>query len=141
MNSETHPKQTLEQRRAHHAWKTISEMKSNKKDCGNFTSYVDALPAAILMNGLGQALATELAGKDSGHKILYNALKNWLCGGDKSSPYSKEIDLIEAIIQGDQKQYIQAQPEALAYLVWLKKFSRALLETVQISTESPESEG
>ncbi len=132
MNAHTKIKQTLEQQRAQHAWKAVQDLsKFSKKDLGNFSSYVDALPAAILMNGLGQAIATELAGKDSGHKKLYDAMQSWLCRGDGTAPYPNQTSLIEAISNGVEKDYLRAQPEALAYLVWLKKFSRALLEPTE----------
>ena len=34
---------------------------------------------------------------------------------------------MEAIVEGNQNQYVRAQMEALAYLEWLKKFSQAFL--------------
>jgi CRISPR-associated protein Cmr5 len=116
--------QTLEQRRAAHALKAIQDL----RDYGNCASYIDALPAAILNNGLGQALATELAGQDRGHKKLYELMQEWLCGNDPSAPYRGNPSLIEAITAGSESDYLRAQPEALAYLVWLKKFARAFLE-------------
>jgi len=118
---------TLEQHRAAHALKQIKQLQS-ANHYGNFTSYVDALPAAILTNGLGQAMATELAGKDAGHKKLYEVMEKWLCGGDDASPYKQGENLIEAIANSSETDYLRAQPEALAYLVWLKKFARAFLE-------------
>jgi CRISPR-associated protein Cmr5 len=121
---------TLEQRRAVHALEQVQALKVEKGN-GNFTSYVDALPAVILNNGLGQAMATELAGKDEGHKKLYKVMEAWLCGDDKSAPYrgkANDPGLIRAIAEGFEKNYLLAQPEALAYLVWLKKFARAFLE-------------
>ncbi|MGJ3241628.1 MAG: type III-B CRISPR module-associated protein Cmr5 [Opitutales bacterium] len=119
---------TLEQRRAAHALNEIKQLQSGNH-YGNFTSYVDALPAAILTNGLGQAMATELAGKDKeGHRKLYEVIQSWLCGGDDTSPYKQGDNLIEAITNSSETDYLRAQPEALAYLVWLKKFARAFLE-------------
>jgi CRISPR-associated protein Cmr5 len=35
---------------------------------------------------------------------------------------------MQAITEEDQRHYIRAQTEALAYLVWLKKFANAYLE-------------
>jgi len=121
---------TIEQRRASDALKQVQKL-NVERDYGNFSSYVDALPAAILMNGLGQAMATELAGKDKGHSKLYKIMEAWLCGADKSAPYQGKANdpgLIRAIAEGIEKDYLRAQPEALAYLVWLKKFTRAFLE-------------
>jgi len=118
--------QSLEQLRAKHALEAIG----NLNDYGNFLSYVNALPAAIRTNGLGQAMATERAGSkdDKGHGKLYKALNDWLCRDDSWAPYPRGMDLIEAIVKNGEAHYLRAQAEALAYLVWLKKFARAQLE-------------
>lgn len=130
--------QTLAQRRAAHALKRVlAHQHAGKQAYGNYVSYVEALPASILMNGLGQACATLLAkaeGKlDKPHGLLYADLQAWLCGNDPAAPYrngqTKGDDrLMEAICGSNQKQYLHAQAEALAYLVWLKKFARAYLD-------------
>jgi CRISPR-associated protein Cmr5 len=62
---------TLEQKRADHALRIVRRLReldqSEEKErkmlplYGNFRSYVENLPAMIVMNGLGQAMATELA--------------------------------------------------------------------------------
>jgi|GEM_PF-2210253 len=64
-------KRTLEQKRADHAIRTIKKLieldqsqpddGKNSPIYGNLRNYVESLPATIVMNGLGQALATELA--------------------------------------------------------------------------------
>jgi len=41
--------------------------------------------------------------------------------------YSENEGLMDAIVGGNQDKYVRAQAEALAYLVWLKKFSQAFL--------------
>ena len=115
---------TKEQERASHALEKINEL----KDYGNFVSYANSLPASIVMNGLGQAMAFELSSgkKDIGHKELYRIMQDWLCG--KSGVFTDEPDLMIAITKKPQREYIRAQAEALAYLDWLKKFSRAYLK-------------
>jgi len=130
--------QTLAQRRAAHALaRVLQHQQAGKKAYGNYVSYIEALPATILMNGLGQAAATLLAkaeGKlDKPHGLLYADLQDWLCGNDPAAPYrsseAKGDDrLMHAICGSDQRKYLHAQTEALAYLVWLKKFARAYLE-------------
>ena len=55
-----------------------------------YRSYVDRLGPAIVMNGLGQALATERAAAgteprrddERAHHELYVSLNNWLCRQD-----------------------------------------------------------
>ena len=131
------PRQSLAQRRAAHALACVN----NARDYGNYVSYVKSLPAAILMSGLGQALAMEKAGasKDGdvgkGHRLLYVHMNSWLCNetldgvpGWENGPYAGERDVLAAITSNDEPAYIRAQAEALEYLEWLKKFAVALLE-------------
>lgn len=125
--------QTLAQRRATHALeRTRKHEQAGKDTYKNYVSYVESLPANILMNGLGQACATLLskAGGDlkEPHGLLYDDLQKWLCRDDATAPYPKAADLMQAICEKDQKAFLRAQTEALAYLVWLKKFACAYLE-------------
>ena len=84
------------------------------------------------MNGLGQAAATLLGqakGKESDpHRLLYNHLSQWLCRDAPDAPYKSEPQLIDAIVSKHEDTYLVAQAEALAWLVWLKKFSKAYLK-------------
>ena len=122
--------QTLAQRRAAHALACVQ--KHVGKSYGNYVSYVSALPATILMNGLGQACATLLSkaggDKTKPHRLLYADLEKWLCGSDSAAPYKGTPELMNAIVTGTQDKYLRAQAEALSYLVWLKKFANAYLE-------------
>lgn len=121
--------QTLGQKRAAHALEAVKRLEKDN-NYGNFGSYVQRLPATIVMNGLGQAMASELAAargcKDEderAHKTLFELVESWL---QKCNAYPK-TDLMIAIVQGNQEDYVRAQAEALAYLDWLKKFSQAYL--------------
>lgn len=122
----------LGQRRASNALARIRELE--RRDPGfkrNYRSYVDRLGPAIVMNGLGQALATEraAAGHKQGnsqqraHHELYRSLEGWLCG--QGAVYESGRDLLEAIVRGDEAMYLRAHAEALAWLEWHKKFCRA----------------
>ncbi len=130
-------RQSLALRRAAHAWKCVEAHKQrnhNKEepDYGNYVNYVEALPATILMNGLGQASATLLSKAEGDltkpHGLLYADLQSWLCGDDAAAPYPKAPNLMKAIVEREQRDYLQAQVEALAWLVWLKKFANADLK-------------
>ena len=121
------PDLTLAQRRAAYALEQINILKETR-DYGNYVSYVKALPAAILMNGLGQASASLLAADDNPHKILYAHLSTWLCGDMPEMPYQGATDLIQALVTHDQNLYLRAQAESLSLLEWLKKFASAFLE-------------
>ena len=68
-------------------------------------SYVDRLGPAIVMNGLGQALATERAAAgapprkddEKAHHELYVGLRNWLCRED-GGVYPPDTDLLQEIM-------------------------------------------
>ena len=118
---------TIEQRRAAHALEFVKGLEAEgSHKYGKFRSYVSRLPAIIVMNGLGQAMATELASKEKGHDKLFNAVEEWLL--KEVNAYPESSDLMKAITTHSQDEYIRSQAEALAYLVWLKKFSQAYLK-------------
>ena len=130
----------IERERARHALETINKL---PEDVDKYTSYVKALPASILQNGLGQAMATLLAASKgepamdgsrvkSAHRLLFDHVQEWLCRDDPAAPYrmkeeksAADAPLMEQITGGSEADYIRAQAEALAYLGWLKKFAVA----------------
>ena len=127
---------TIEQQRAANALARVNELNDRYRKSNAFKkryrSYVDRLGPTIVMNGLGQALATERAaagatpGKDDewAHKELYEGLQKWLCRqGDGIYPHG--TDLLQGIMKHDEKCYLRAQTEALAWLEWHKKCCRA----------------
>lgn len=125
---------TLEQRRAAFA---LARVRANQKVAlGNYVSYVSALPATIVMNGLGQALAFLLA-KDRGnghdHRRLYQDLAAWL---SHQIPELRAADddldnVLRKLVEADQDVYLRAQAESIAYLSWLKQFARAYLDDTE----------
>ncbi len=138
---------TLEQLRAADALKRAKEIKEiekgDKKFRSSYRSYVQRLGPSIVMNGLGQALATELAAAASGsggsehkaHRKLYENLRQWLCRSASEDgpggPYANDKDLLEALTDQGQDRYILAHAEALAWLTWHKKFCAAFLPREQ----------
>jgi CRISPR-associated protein Cmr5 len=121
---------TLEQQRAAHALQQVNAVKV-EKFASEYKSYAESLSATIVMNGLGQAAATLLArakgksGTEDAHRRLFESLEDWL-----SSPLSRvglQKPLIDSLVNSDQATYCHAQAEALAYLIWLKKFAQAFL--------------
>jgi CRISPR-associated protein Cmr5 len=125
---------TLAQERAGNALavaKRIKEATENDRAFQqNYRSYVERLGPAILMNGLGQALASERAATDGdkaradAHRALYQAVSDWLCRDGGVYPAGQ--DVLEAITSNDRDAYLRAQAEALAWLDWHKKFCRAM---------------
>ena len=122
---------SLDLQRAEHALKAVEELKG-KEDIGHYVSYVRALPANILQNGLGQSLASLLSAakgkEDNPYRWLHDQIQSWLCANHADAPYAGQPNLIQAITQGSEKAYLHAHAEALAYLVWLKKFAVAFLK-------------
>jgi CRISPR-associated protein Cmr5 len=121
---------TAEQRRAAHAMAAVPGEAAGDELRKRYRAYADRLGPAILMNGLGQALATERAAANTdkpdsrAHKLMYQNVQSWLC---RDGGVYQPGDLLAAIVGGSEKLYLQAQAEALAWLVWHKKFCRASL--------------
>ncbi len=127
---------TIEQRRAAHALQRVNELSSRGDEFRKrYRAYVDRLGPAIVMNGLGQALATECAaaglpsqrGDDkvaAAHHELYVSLNQWLCRRD-GGVYPDATDLLKAIVSHPESDYLHAQAEALSWLEWHKKCCRA----------------
>ncbi len=125
-------KLTIEQERAQHALRQIHDLQDRCRDWqDHYKSYVKGLPAAILSNGLGQTLATLLSAakgqQQDAHYVLYQHIEKWLGRSDPLAPYPGAPNVIKAITSHDSTAYRAAQMEAMAYLVWLKKFAAAYL--------------
>jgi CRISPR-associated protein Cmr5 len=138
---------TLDQKRAEFALKKVQEVAKHEQEVakhGNaseYRAYARSLPFKILSNGLGQALAMELAAstKKEGHGLLLEHVTAWLTATDGwgSSPYSGKVaenkyrstELIQLIIARSAQDLVRAQFETMAYLKWLKKFAEALIES------------
>jgi CRISPR-associated protein Cmr5 len=124
--------QTLRQQRAADALSKVKKLDGKTPNFKErYRAYVEQLGPAIIMNGLGQALATErsAAGPDpdkvekQAHKALYDNVQEWL--RRDGGVYAGEEDLLEAITQHDEARYLVAQVEVLEWLQWHKKFCRA----------------
>ena len=117
----------LELERAKSALAAIQVELHQPNGYGNYRSYCEGLPATVLMNGLGQALAMLLAKVDKHpeKKRFYEAISHWVTERVWGSSVPQ---LLERIVNSDQNKYVQAHAETLAYLGWLKKFSAAYLE-------------
>lgn len=122
--------QSKDQQRAKHALEAIEELK-NQMEHSKVKSAVSGLPAMIHMNGLGHAFAFFLSDvknfpeREKIVEIVFDWLKK---DGEVLKNYAN-ISAFNAITQVDMTTYQIAQQEAQAYLLWLKKFARALLTT------------
>lgn len=124
---------TLEQRRAADALKRVRGLdRQSPAFKKSYRSYVDRLGPSIVMNGLGQALATERAAAgatptkddEKAHDELYKSLSAWLCRNEDGI-YPSGNDLLQELMKHDESSYLRAQAEALAWLEWHKKCCRA----------------
>lgn len=112
--------QTIQQQRAKYALEEVQVAAKSSE----FLSYASAMPAMIVMNGLGQTAAFYKS-KGGAHHQLYCLLSNWLC--EPGQPYAGK-DLLEGITQCNMQSYLLAQAEALALLDWVKKFAKAYMK-------------
>ena len=123
----------IEQKRAADALARVDELQARtQKFKERYRSYVDRLGPAIVMNGLGQALATECAAageehvtdEETAHHELYAGLSAWLSRPD-GGIYPSGSDVLQELMRHDEERYLRAQAEALAWLEWHKKCCRA----------------
>jgi CRISPR type III-B/RAMP module-associated protein Cmr5 len=126
--------QTLEQRRAAHAWEIVEQV---DKELGaeakkKFGSPAKKLGPRILTAGLGPAVQFVIAKKE-GPKLI-ETLGSWLLedGPTRIAQQSRPQQdsgagraLIEDIINGDSDRLRWLTAEALAYLAWLTRFCEA----------------
>jgi CRISPR-associated protein Cmr5 len=141
------PPRNAEQRRAADALKAVRQLDANDDELRRrYRVYADRLGPSILMNGLGQALATERAAAGNkptkpdqhAHDRLYRNVQAWLCRpAGVYEAVTGEVDLLTALVGGSQALYVRAQTETLAWLVWHKKFCRAYLPASDTPDEEP----
>jgi len=117
----------MQQKRAAFALTRVSKVQKDlsKSKQKEFVSYASSLPAMIHTNGLGQAAAF-FKSKGSVHELLYQLLSDWL--QEKDQPFAGK-ELLEGITKSNMQTYRLAQAEAQALMDWVKKFSKAYMDT------------
>jgi len=139
---ESSPNLTLEQKRAAFALRDVQDIAKNIELIKAYKPFVNGFPAMVLMDGLGQAVATLMAKPKEKHRVrLLTQLTDWLTKVHEGSPYAKQVEgegavedkarLMYRITKSDQRAYVLAQAEVLALCVWLKKFAGAFAPTDQ----------
>lgn len=124
------PGQTLDQRRARHAWDAVSAAREQLKQPlrESYAREAKRLPVRIRTAGLGHALAF-LAAKESGSNAngqLLRDLDDWVLCQRRPSGLPRDAKrTTEAIVQGDSAFLQLATDEVLAWLQWLTRFSEA----------------
>lgn len=127
-------RQTLDQRRANHAWeairkvlqqyppRTVNGKRVPHEQAKKYGGQAKKLPTRIMAAGLGQALAF-LKAKGYAPGLVVE-LSDWV-GGRISLGQGEPKDLLERIVKGDSDFLRRATDEVLAYLVWLNRFAEA----------------
>jgi CRISPR-associated protein Cmr5 len=105
----------------------------------DYGSQARGLPALIQTNGPGQTLAYLLAKgkykdavkKENPHHLLYSHLSRWIM---KEIWQVEDIDnLLVKLTQESSANYRRATSEAMALLVWLRRFAEARLVKEEVS--------
>lgn len=114
--------QTLQQKRAKHAYTKIRSLDERTFKVKEYGSLVRGLPAQIQIDGLGAALAFLQAKGKEYHLAAYHHLEDWL---RQEEQFNFQDDLLAWLLQQSTITYRQVASEGLAYLVWLKRFVEA----------------
>lgn len=114
---------TTEQKRAERAWKAVKEVREKQKE---YLALARSAPADIQTNGLAQTLAFWRAKGESHHLALYKHVSAWIM---EQLGHTGQ-DLLSWITNPSTSsdRYRQATVEALAFLVWIKRFAEAELK-------------
>ncbi len=126
------PEKTMEQRRARAAWDAVDGVVGRDWRREYYTLAAGA-PADVQTNGLGQTLAFWFAksGKEPSHQRLLQHVSAWVLG-QMGAPAG--ADPLQWIGQITSDEYRRATMEALAYLVWIKRFAEARLTDGAVRT-------
>ena len=94
----------------------------------DYGSLARGLPALIQTNGLGQTLAY-LMSKGKGdlskpHQLLYLHISKWVT---KELGWGENDNLLVKLTQESSANYRRATSEAMALLIWLRRFAEARL--------------
>ncbi len=123
-------KQTMEQKRAAHAWNCAVRAKErlergDTKD--RFKDYVNAakaMPALIMNSGLMQVMAYNHGKKEDRYRLLSEHLRDWL-HQTLSTPTAFE-PFMQHLLQAGPREFQQITAEAFAWLKWLRQMAAAV---------------
>jgi len=130
--------QSIEQKRAAKAWEFVEKISKDPDDVKKkYSSLVRKAPADIQTGGLAQTLAFWTAksavaegkpkkAEHTAHAKLLDHVSTWV-KSDDSMKLSQD-DFLEWLLKtATTSQYRRATTEALAFLVWVKRFAEAKL--------------
>ncbi|MGV0761530.1 type III-B CRISPR module-associated protein Cmr5 [Tistrella mobilis] len=118
---------SLDMLRAKHAYAAVKTVTGAQ--LVDYKRAARQMPARVLTNGIGQALAMLMrdGSSDAESQRLCDHLTAWLTDGTAPHPFPLAANkkLIEQLVLGDQELFVWMQRETLAYLGWLKTFAEA----------------
>lgn len=117
-------RRTTEQKRAERAWKEVKGAKEGGFG-DKYLPLAQSAPADIQTNGLAQALAFWRAKGEPHHQALYGHISAWVMD-QLGHPGQDLLAWITDASTGSDR-YRQATVEAMAFLVWIKRFAEAEL--------------
>lgn len=136
--------------RAEHARQNVENYRcADARVRDGFCGIADSLPPSIRINGLGMALAHAMAtnggnraklkrnSAEFGAWAALDTLAEWLLSLSTRASHAVPAppaeatgttaeELLQAVVQGDQRYYQAAMAEALEILQWLKMLSRSI---------------
>ena len=121
-------RQTLDQRRAKHAWEAVQKAKKSN-DPKKFGGQARKLPMRIKASGLGNAIAF-INAKGYAPELL-EAISDWVLyqrqnrQSQKKSEKQNICNLLCEITKGTADFLRWATDETLAYLQWINRFAEA----------------
>ncbi len=116
-------KQTMEQKRASHAWeKARAGVAQFSKD---YVNDAKGLPALIMNSGLMQVMAF-LHGKEGRHAELAAHLRDWL---HQTHGVPRDFEgFMQYLVESEPSVFKEINSEAFAWLRWLRQMAPAVLK-------------
>ena len=113
--------QTMEQRRAAHAWTQASA--GVEQHGTDYVNTAKGLPALIMNSGLMQVMAF-LQGKGGRHEVLGRHLRDWLHQTHRTPRDFQGF--MQHLMQAGPGEFQAINAEAMAWLRWLRQVAPAV---------------
>lgn len=101
------------------------KIRENKKD--KYLIACKNVPSQMKVNGFGMTMAYLFSKKDS--RCLYNDIVDWLnLQFYHNDETIKGEEFLKKIVNADSFEYMQMSKEAMALLIWMKRFAEGMLK-------------
>lgn len=113
-------KQTMEQKRAAHAWQ-MAQLGAQRIG-RDYVNDAKGLPALIMNSGLMQVMAF-MQGKGGRHEVIGAHLRDWL---NKSQGTPADFEgFMQHLLDAKPREFQEISAEAFAWLRWLRQMAPA----------------